>query len=179
MLLGAAVMFFAGMFAGMTLDRRLMGEPVLSAEEDATEAIAPPKHQVATTRPRNRRYDMKALLPEGDYDPGSPELLDAVAERVRKVLDLSEAQAVEVRGLIEELHPRMEEVRRHVEPELRKLALEAMTKLWPILDDRQREQMAEMLGEHGRWLVRAVGKPADTEAGASEGAGASKAEEEP
>jgi hypothetical protein len=155
------ILFVAGMFAGMTLDRRLMGEAVApeSNESQPVVAVGP-----ATTQKDAPEVKRPSLFDQ-ECEPGSPEMLDAVAKRVRDILKLNEEQTRQVRRMIDKYQPRMEELRKQFEPELRQLAIEAMADLWPLLEQDQRQRLQRLLGRHGRWLIRSVTQPSSSPAG--------------
>lgn len=157
MTIAGVVLFVSGMLAGLTLDRRLMGQPVHQGEGTA---IQPPAGVN-----EKRADDEKCGIKPGkwfneDFEPGSPEMLDAVSRRVREVLELDDEQEKSVRVIIKKYHPRMEELRKEFEPELRKLALTALVDFWPVLEPEQRKRLERILGRHGRWLIRSVTQPA-------------------
>ncbi len=158
MTVGAAVLFLSGLFAGLALSGRLMGQPVspapIASNPIAADPMPPPESPNTGCEPRRPDWLGK------DLEPGSPEMLDAVARRVREILKLDAKQEKRVRSIIDKYHPRMEELRREFEPELRKLAVEALADLWPVLQDEQREHLGRILGRHGQWLIRSVTQPA-------------------
>ncbi len=157
---GGAALFLVGVLTGLTLDRRLMGEPVAAEDDRSAGGEARIDDDPTGTDERVR----KALWLDGDYEPGSPEMLDAVARRVREILKLDAAQEKQVRAIIDKYHPRMEEMRQRFEPELRRLAIEALGDFWPVLQTEQRERLERILGRHGRWLIRSVTQPTSTPA---------------
>ena len=160
MTVGAAVLFLSGLFAGLALSGRLMGQPV-SPAPTASNPIAAD----ATTSPESPNDAREPRRPDWlnqDLEPGSPEMLDAVARRVREILKLDAKQEKRVRSIIDKYHPRMEELRREFEPALRKLAVEALADLWPVLQAEQREHLSRVLGRQGQWLIRSVTQPAAT-----------------
>lgn len=150
-----AALFVAGLFAGLAIDRQLMGEPIRPADQ----VLPGPEAQPDAARQKDEEIKINVYL-KGDPEPGSPEMLDAVARRVREVLKLDENQERKVRAIIDKYHPRMEALRKRFEPELRGLAGEAIVDLWPILQADQRARLERILGRHGRWLIHAVTQPA-------------------
>jgi hypothetical protein len=148
MIAGAAALFIAGVFAGLTLERRLMGQgtPVAAAHANTIEIGDPAKEA-------NDSYDIRIPLIDPNIEPGSPAMRDAVAERVTQILKLDPNQQRQVRGIIEKYTPRTEELRRRFEPELRKLALEALADLMPILQPDQRQHLERLLERHARGLL--------------------------
>lgn len=149
------LLFLAGMMTGLTLDRRLMGQPVAPPvdEPNRTEATS------AVARPTGQRdVETRAWLEEG-CDPASPEMLDTVARRVRQILGLKAEQEKQIRDIIEKYHPRMKGLRRQFEPELRALSVDVVGDLLPVLETKQRERFMRILNRHARWLARAVSQP--------------------
>ncbi len=163
------VLFVAGMVAGMALDRRLVGEQVdidaappdepattVEKPEQATGPVHPKEGTIGRSEPAGHGL--------GDIKPIPSEVLDKVASRVRDVLRLSDEQERQVRQVIEKFHPRMEKLRHRIEPELRRLALDAVNDLLPILEPEQRDRLERILDRHAPWLGRAVSQPADAAA---------------
>jgi hypothetical protein len=149
-----AALFVAGMLAGLMLNRQTVGQPVPTGEG------IPPRPEAGPYAERQNDEEIKIdVWLKGDPEPGSPQMLDAVARRVREVLKLDDDQERQVRAIIDKHHPRMEALRKQFEPELRKLALAAMLDLWPVLKDEQRKRLERILGRHGRWLIRSVTQP--------------------
>jgi hypothetical protein len=158
MSLGAVAMFVAGVMTGRAMDRRLMGGPVQVA------TVPPAPNEVQTPPAAKVQKDVPDVkTPEWlkhEYEPGSPEMLDHVTKRVKQILRLDEGQGQQVRAIIEKYNPRMEVLRRRFEPELRKLAIDAVSDLWPILRVEQRNRLTRILGRGGRWLIEATSRPA-------------------
>jgi len=148
MIAGAVALFIIGVLVGLTLERRLMGEPV------PAEAQAPTPSPTET--PRDEAIeDPLAKVPcvDPNINPDSPAMRDVVAEQVRQILKLDETQRREVRAIIEKYNPRMQELRRRFEPELRKLALDALGDLRPILQPEQRDHLDRLLARHAKWFL--------------------------
>ncbi|MBN1344188.1 MAG: hypothetical protein JXQ73_15995 [Phycisphaerae bacterium] len=153
---GGVVLFVAGLLAGLSLDGRLMGQPVAPAPEtpNETEAARGADHP-------NGIWDLEKVPPLIDHgcERGSPKMFDAVAKSVQQILKLNDEQGRQVRQIIVRYHPRMEGLRQQFEPELRRLALDALGDLWPILDGEQQGRLQRILARHGKWLGRAATQP--------------------
>lgn len=159
------VLFIAGMVAGLALDRRLVGQQVdigAEASDEGPAVLPQPKEVDDSVHPTEGPTDGADVVLQGldDIKPIPSEVLDRVASRVRDFLRLNDEQEREVRQVIEKFHPRMEELRQRVEPELRRLAVDAVNDLLPILEDEQRGRLERILNRHAPWLGRAVSQPA-------------------
>lgn len=154
---GGVVLFVAGVFAGLTLEHQLMGQPP-SADTGSGEGGA------AATRGGEPDDSCEIRVPPIDpnIDPASSQMRDAVADRVRQILNLNGDQQHQVREIIEKYNPRMQEMLRRFEPEMRRLAFDALGDLRPVLNPEQREHLDRLLLRHARWLLRPSSRPALT-----------------
>ena len=161
MIASAVVLFLAGVIAGLTIDRKLMGKPVAAAPVPVAQVVEDVEVAALPNKPGlSLKIDTPIWLRQDyEYKPGTPEILDQVARRVRQILDLDAAQEKQVRAIIDKHHPRMEALRKQFEPELRKLAITALADLWPVLEGEQRGRLNRILGRHGKWLIGATSRP--------------------
>jgi len=151
----AFVLLGVGILAGVTLDRHLMGQSIPANGSAGSET-----QTAKTAAEPNDTCVIKMPLIDPNLDPESPEIRDAVALRVKEILKLDSDQQHQVRAIIEKYNPRIQDLRHRFEPELHRLALDALGDLRRVLNDDQKRHLDVLLGKHGRWLLKPSSQPA-------------------